>query len=133
MVDKNTFIQISDDCPVAQGSVPPLFRGNLSKAGIEYDLLAPNPYSIAQDDLNYAVYCQQQTQTGNDPISLDEYFSVGRPCLRASALVKRWGWGAHYDDQGRIALYATDSKEYAQFAGRNGVQDVLKGMRNKRA
>ncbi len=50
------------------------------------------------------------------PAARVEYFSVGRPCLRASDLGKKYGWGIHSDDEGSIALYAVDSPHYATLA-----------------
>jgi hypothetical protein len=36
--------------------------------------------------------------------------------MRSSDLGKRYGWGVHADENGRIALYAVDSTEYAALA-----------------
>ncbi|WP_342481620.1 DUF6157 family protein [Paenibacillus sp. FSL L8-0340] len=36
-------------------------------------------------------------------------FSKSNPCLRASMLSKRYGWGMHFNDEGKIALYAKAS------------------------
>jgi len=36
------------------------------------------------------------------PVAL---LSKPHPCLRASMLPKRYGWGVHYDGNGRITLY----------------------------
>ena len=40
------------------------------------------------------------------------FFSKGQPCLRASALTKRYGWGIHYNQEGKIALVPVESPEY---------------------
>ncbi len=39
-----------------------------------------------------------------------ENFSQPRACLRASPLPKSLGWELHYDADGRITLYAVDSR-----------------------
>ncbi|MFB7893762.1 DUF6157 family protein [Microbacterium sp. NPDC056044] len=44
------------------------------------------------------------------------FFAKGQPCLRSSPLGKRYGWGIHHDDQGRVALYPVESDEYRRFA-----------------
>lgn len=36
-------------------------------------------------------------------------------CVRASPLTKKYGWGVHYDGQGKIAIHAVDSQEYRRF------------------
>lgn len=129
MTYTNTFIVMSEDCPIEKGERP-AERAKKTKAEIEYEMLSDAPYHYDQDALNYAVHVAQKTQTGDEPLAKDEFFGSGKPCLRASALVKRYGWGAHYDDAGRIAIYPAGGEEYAQFAAS---QKVLKGMRSKRA
>jgi hypothetical protein len=57
--------------------------------------------------------------------------SEGHPCLRASALVKRYGFGAHYNEEGKIALYPADSAAYQAFLQDPSVK-VLNGMKSKR-
>jgi hypothetical protein len=53
--------------------------------------------------------------------------------MRASALPKKYGWGAHYDGQGRIALYAMESEAYRQFAdGQVSGVKVVAALRSKR-
>ncbi|MBX3102634.1 MAG: hypothetical protein KF690_09015, partial [Bacteroidetes bacterium] len=59
-------------------------------------------------------------------------FSKGHPCMRASALVKRYGYGAHYDAQGRIAIFPMESEAYRQLLQEEKVQKVP-GMRTRRA
>jgi len=43
----------------------------------------------------------------------EEYFTRPRACLRASPLPKIFGWGLHFDTDGRITLHAVDSPEHA--------------------
>jgi hypothetical protein len=48
-------------------------------------------------------------------------------------LPKRYGWGLHFDAEGRIALVPVESDEYQEFVnGKDGI-NVLTAMRNKRA
>nr|WP_281349931.1 DUF6157 family protein [Paenibacillus tengchongensis] len=60
-------------------------------------------------------------------------FAKKHPCLRASMLPKRYGWGVHFNGEGRIALYAMESPEYDHYAagGEPGVK-LLDAMRSKR-
>jgi hypothetical protein len=62
-----------------------------------------------------------------------ELFQKNHPCLRASPLPKRYGWGVHYDGHGRIAIYGTESEDYRRLS-RDGEGDpaLVRGMRSKR-
>ena len=61
------------------------------------------------------------------------FFSKPQPCLRASGLPKRYGWGIHCDDEGKVALCARESAEYRRFSrGRAGDPKVLKALRSSR-
>lgn len=46
------------------------------------------------------------------------------PCLRASLLPKRFGWGVHYNTEGKISLYGKESPEYVYFISQG--EDVVK-------
>ncbi|WP_255596522.1 DUF6157 family protein [Paenibacillus sp. S150] len=48
-------------------------------------------------------------------------------------LPKKYGWGVHYNGEGKIALYGKDSPGYAHFTsgGDSGVKQ-LNAMRNKK-
>ncbi len=61
-------------------------------------------------------------------------FSKSHPCLRASMLPKRYGWGVHFNAEGKIALYAKESPEYDHFTSHEdaGVK-LLNAMRSKRS
>ena len=52
--------------------------------------------------------------------------------MRASPLGKRFGWGVHADAEGRIAIYAVDSKRYQALAADPELTQV-RAMRSKRA
>jgi hypothetical protein len=83
---------------------------------IQYELLTEHPYQFDHEDLVYAVYVRQKgipeevLATDADTIRA-ELFSKGHPCLRASALTKRYGFGAHYNEAGKIGLYPVESPE----------------------
>ena len=52
--------------------------------------------------------------------------------MRASSFGKRFGWGVHADSEGRIAIYAVDSKRY-QALVRDPKLTQVRAMRSKRA
>lgn len=132
MAYTDTFILVSDDCPTATAMDPSRGRDTRSRAEIEYDLLRTQPYHFDHRSLTHRVHVDHKMQFGDTPLGFDDFHAKGQPCLRASALVKRYGWGAHHDAQGRIALYPVDGPDYARLIASPDIK-TLKGMRNRRA
>lgn len=128
----NTLIEIAEDCPVAAGEVPPLRGEKKSVANLQYEMLVDQPYRFTSDDIIFAVHALRK---GFSDDELEEqrhlFFSKGQPCFRASPLTKRYGWGVHSDQAGRIALFAADSDEYRQLQSDETVTKT-KAMRSKR-
>ncbi len=129
----NAFISIADDCPETEGKVPPQKTLEPSIATLKFQMLRDAPYAHTSDDVLFAVYA---ARTGVAEEKMDEerakFFSKGQPCLRASPLTKRWGWGVHSDAEGRVALYAAGSPEYAKLSKDTSLKQ-WKAMGNKRA
>jgi hypothetical protein len=117
---RNAFITLSPDCPVAAGQVP---RQAMSIAGLEHALLIDRPYHYAADDLILTVH-RRHKDIGDD--ELDAFraflFAKSQPCMRLSMLTKRWGWGVHYDEEGRMALYGAETQEYRRLAMRTDLR-----------
>ncbi len=127
----NAFIEVADDCPAALGEAPP--RGEvLSAAAMQYEMIANAPYTYTSDDVVFRVH-QLKHGICNEDADAERgaFFAKGQPCLRSSALAKRYGWGIHSDEQGRVALYGRESERYAELAADAGVKH-LKAMRNAR-
>jgi hypothetical protein len=133
MTIANTFITIADDSPSTMGMVPPQKGDERTIARLHYDLLSEHPYEFDLDGFNFEVYCLKNHIT---PEHRDahraEFFSKGHPCMRASPLTKSYGFGAHYNGNGKIAIYPVDSIAYRKFLIDPGVK-VEKAMRTKRA
>ncbi len=127
----NTFIEISEDSSLERAKIPSLKDKNPSVAQMQYEMIAPNPYAHQSDDVIFEIWAKRQGKT-NDEATRETYFSKGQPCLRTSPLAKTHGFGFHFDEAGRVALYAVESDEYARFAKADDVKH-LKAMRNKRA
>lgn len=127
----NTFITIAPDCPIAEGIAP---LNPVSIAGLEHALLMAAPYGLTGDELIFAVYLRRKAI--GDGVDLDAVrrtvFSKPHPCLRASMLPKRYGWGVHYDGRGRIALYGAETLDYRRFASCMGLK-IIAAMRNGRS
>ncbi|PZS30442.1 MAG: hypothetical protein DLM61_10960 [Pseudonocardiales bacterium] len=131
----NTFIAVAEDCRAATGEVPIERAGSPTVASTQYAMLAAAPGQWTQEDVLLASSPQIR---GRDIDEAElcrlsqEYFSQPRACLRASALPKTFGWGLHYDADGRITLHAVDSPEYARL--RNDVSlTQLRAMRSSRS
>lgn len=132
----NTFIKVSDDCPVHNSEIP-VSKGDKKPAHVlQYELLTSNPNRYGHEELIYELFIRHK-QIPETTITTDaekistELFSKGHPCLRASALIKRYGFGAHDNDQGKIAIYPMESSEYNMFLQDKSIS-CLAGMRSKR-
>ena len=121
----DTFIEVAEDCPVRAAETP-LSKEPKTAAQIQYEMVASNPYRYTSDDVLYASNGERRG------VSRDAFFSKGQPCFRSSPLTKRYGWGVHSDEEGRIALYAVESAEYKKLASDRHLSHV-KGMRSTRA
>jgi len=115
----NTFIAAAEDCRAATGEIPPERAGGPTVASTQHAMLAAAPGRWTQEDVLLASSPQVR---GHDVSESElsklreEYFTRPRACLRASPLPKTFGWGLHYDADGRITLHAVDSLEYAQLS-----------------
>ena len=128
----NTFIRIADDSDAAMGVVPKIKDGKASVARMHYDLLTDHPYEYDLDSFNFEIWCQRNDIDEADRESHREaFFSKGHPCMRASPLTKTHGFGAHYNNTGKIAIYPVDSKAYTKLLN-DPDNKVEMAMRSKR-
>lgn len=130
---RNTFIVVAEDCPVEAGTVPPLNEAKRTIASLQYEMVAASPYAHSSDDVLFHCAETKRTLDGKGAaVTREEFFAKPQACLRASPLVKKFGWGIHHDANGNIALYGVETAEYAAFLDTDGVK-VVKGMRSKKA
>jgi len=127
----DAFIEIADDCSVEAAEIPPSKNGQPTVASLQYDLIAGHPYKYTSDDVIFKVYAQKSGVEETIEARAG-FFAKGQPCLRASPLSKRYGWGVHSDAQGRVAIYAIESAQYKRFALDSQLKH-LKAMRSSRA
>ncbi|WP_081716455.1 DUF6157 family protein [Asticcacaulis sp. AC460] len=128
----NTFIVVADDTRATQGSIPPAKDGGPSLARLHYDLLGEHPYEYDLDSFNFEVFCRRNGVPDEQrDLHRAAFFSKGHPCMRASPLTKQYGFGAHYNSSGKIALYPMDSVAYRKFLNDPEVR-VEMAMRSKR-
>lgn len=119
---RDTLITVSADCPVAAGRIPGKAG---SVAGVQHALLA-TPYAHTSDDLLHAAHLARGGEK-----SREEFFAKPQACLRASPLVKQFGWGLHHDGAGKVSLVAMESADYQRLLDDPAVRKTP-GMRSKR-
>lgn len=129
----NTFIAIADDCPVSKAEIPAVKGENKTVANLQFEMVYDHPYKYTSDDILFTVHATRNKIAAKDlKAEREKFFSKGQPCFRASPLTKRYGWGVHNDANGKMAIYAVDSKEYKKFLADKKLEQV-KAMRSKRA
>jgi hypothetical protein len=129
---KNTLITISEDSKVFSAKVPVIRNEKPTIAYIEHDLINNNPYKFTQEDVQFKTYLiKNQMEAENAAELREQFFSKSKACFRASPLVENYGWGIHYNNQGKIAIYDVNSEMYNQLLKQDDITK-LKGMRSKR-
>ncbi|HMQ47503.1 MAG TPA: DUF6157 family protein [Saprospiraceae bacterium] len=127
----NTFIEIAPDCPVTSAEVPPNQSENTSIATLQFEMIAHHPYGYTSDEVLFAIHCKRKGLNNDLESEQAAFFSKGQPCLRSSPLPKRYGWGLHYNDAGKVAIYPVESEAYKRFQNDDSLKQI-KAMRSKR-
>ncbi|UWX62038.1 DUF6157 family protein [Chryseobacterium oranimense] len=127
----NTFIEVAGDCPVSHAEIPPEKKIK-TLAELQYDRIIKNPYRYTSDDIIFECYALKNDISENEKEEAKiRFFSKGQPCLRSSPLAKRYGFGIHHNQEGKVAIFAVESKEYQNFLNDDRIKKV-KAMRSKR-
>jgi len=125
----NAFIEVADDCKTDAGTIPPEKQAK-TVARMQYEMIHDHPYQYTSDDLLFDIYA---ARNDIDDAERDDaraaFFSKGQACLRASPLSKQYGWGIHFDDESKIALYARESEDYARLQNDSSLKH-LKAMKS---
>ena len=128
----NTFILVAADCPVLTGEVPPYRGDTKSAANIQYELINNNPYRYTSDAVLFQVFALKNNIEEKDRESArEQFFAKGQACFRTSPLTKRYGWGVHFDGEGRMAIYSFSSAAYEMFALDTSLK-VIRAMKSSR-
>jgi len=133
----NQFIEIAPDSPTDKAIVPQPRSGKPTIATIEYELLSSKPYAYTLAELKFATHAKHkqipaaELKTHGQRLR-EEFFAKPYACMRASPLTKQYGWGAHYDEKGGIAIYPVESKEYKKYVNDTSLKKYV-AMRCKRA
>lgn len=127
----DTFIEVAEDTKVDNGTAPPV-KANKTIAEMQFEIIKKNPYKFTSDDVLFQVFAER-----ND-ISRTEYkqaratfFTKGQACLSASPLAKTYGYGIHFDSEGKIAIYGMETLEYEKYINDTSIKKV-KAMRSSR-
>jgi len=129
----DAFIAVSEDCPARKGEVPTEKNREKTIAGLQYEMIKNNPYQYTSDEVIFDIHARRtHVHKSDQATERESFFSRGQACLRSSPLVKRYGWGIHSDQNGRVALFAVESKEYQKLLNDKTIRQ-LKGMRSKRS
>ena len=132
----NTFIAVSPDTKAKVGSVPLARGGKRSIAQIEYELIASHPYELNQEEVQFSVHVER---TGVKPAQLkakrselwSDFFSKPTACMRTSPLARSYGWGLHFDREGKVALVPMESPKYQKLSRSPSIEQT-RAMRSKR-
>ncbi|WP_333618556.1 DUF6157 family protein [Dietzia sp.] len=126
----NTVILPSVDTRAESAAAPP--AGRRTVAELQYERLEGRPYEWTSDELLFDVHCERKgIAEAERAVERERFFSKGQPCLRTSPLAKTYGWGFHFDADGRVALVPMGSEDLESLAGREGVA-VERAMRSSR-
>lgn len=129
---RNIFIEIASDSAIAKAEIPPEKGGKKTVANLQFDMINQFPYRYTSDDVVFRVFAQRNGLAESEyEEARTTFFSKGQPCLRTSPLAKRYGWGIHHDQHGKIALYGVDSEKYRQFLIDHNVKKI-KAMKYSR-
>ena len=135
----DTFVVVAPDCPAAVGTEPTARGPNPTVAVVQYELLTAAPYTMTLEELIFATHVRRAgLSTEEAKARADEIrsalFARPHPCMRASPLPKRFGWGVHHDAEGRIAIHGVETDAYRRFADGSveGVE-IVAAMRTRRA
>lgn len=128
----DTFIEVAEDTKAVKGIPPPFKNDKMTIAGMQYDLIAKNPYAFTSDDIIFQVYADRNGLAEAEYKSArEQFFSKGQPCFRTSPLTKNYGFGIHSNEEGKVALYGMETSRYQQLLGDAKTRKV-KAMRSSK-
>lgn len=127
----DTFIEVAEDTKAGCGTKPPS-KNSKTVAEMQYELIAKAPYKYTSDDIFFQVYADRNDLTKAEyKQAREHFFSKGQPCFRASPLTKTYGFGIHCNNEGKIALYGMETKEYQSFLTDEKVKKI-KAMKSSK-
>ena len=90
------------------------------------------PYKHTSDDVVFLVHSiRKGIKKSELKNEREAFFAKGQACMRASPLCKSYGWGIHFNDESRVALYSMGSEEYQKLQKDDRLEH-LKAMRTNK-
>ncbi|MDO6761728.1 DUF6157 family protein [Tamlana sp. 2_MG-2023] len=127
----DTFIEVAEDTKADSGTKPPT-KEKKTIAEMQYELIVKNPYKYTSDDILFQVFTDRNDLTKAEyKQAREQLFSKGQACLRASSLPKRYGFGIHFDSNGKIAIYGMETPEYEKYTADKNLKKI-KAIRSKK-
>lgn len=127
----NTLIEIAEDCPVSKAQAP-LEKKEKTLANLQYEIISEHPYQFSSDDILFECFAlKNDVAESEKEEERIRFFSKGQACLRCSPLAKRYGFGIHHNQEGKVAVFPVESETYQQLLNDPSVTKV-KAMRSKR-
>ncbi len=65
---KDTFIEIADDCPTANGEIPPAKMDIKTVANSQFELISKHPYKFTSDDILFQVFADRNDLTESESL-----------------------------------------------------------------
>jgi hypothetical protein len=122
---KQKLIQVAEDCPVSQGTIPATKREVETIAMIQYDELTKYPYQYNEQEFHEQVNLVRRGKKSGE-------VNLGRYDIRRNALSKKYGWGIHINEEGKLALVGCETYKYKQLE-QDILVDKVKSYRIKKA
>jgi hypothetical protein len=133
----STFIAVAADTKATEGSVPQPRSGKKTVAQLEYELISAKLYQLTQEEVQFAVHVHRSELSAEDvrvnrSLLWSEFFAKPMACMRASPLPKSYGWGLHFNAEGRVALVGVETAAYEGLLRDSAIQHTA-AMRSKRS
>jgi hypothetical protein len=128
----DTFIEIAEDTKASCGEKPKSKGDSRTVAEMQYEMISRNPYRFTSDEVLFEIFAKRNDVSETEKENAgNAYFSKGQACFRASPLTKTYGFGVHFDAEGKMAIYPMESEQYEKFINDNAIKK-LKAMRSSK-
>ncbi len=128
----DTFIEIAEDTKASCAEKPKSKGDSRTVAEMQYEMISRNPYRFTSDEVLFEIFAKRNDVSETEKENArNAYFSKGQACFRASPLTKTYGFGVHFDAEGKMAIYPMESEQYEKFINDNAIKK-LKAMRSSR-
>lgn len=127
---RNTLILPADDSKAEKSEIPVVKNEKPSVASTQYEKIGKHPYKYTSDDIVFGWFADKNDLSESElKEAREQFFSKGQPCLRTSPLAKKYGFGIHSDDSGKVKLVPMESDEFSKMLSDEKIAKV-KAMRS---